>query len=94
MAEGIGTRHVLYGNNAHHNGFSMLPIDDGVVHSPPNNRKHPNIVNSPTPMKPHPNSVSAWDVGLINSTTPRKLYDDEVDVVASLEVWGCEFVKT
>ena len=58
--------------------FSMLPIDDGVVDSLSNNGKHPNIVNSPSPMKRHTNSVSAWDVGLMNSTTPRKLYDDGI----------------
>ena len=66
--------------------FSMLPVDDGVVDSPPNSGKHPNAVNSPSPVKCHPNSISAWDVSLMNSKTPRKLYSEGMDLVANHEV--------
>jgi len=63
-------------------------MEDGVVDSPPNGRKRAKVVSSPSPMKCPSQSTSPQDHLKMNPEIQRKLYDEEMLVVASVEVWG------
>jgi len=67
--------------------ISVIPMEDGVVDSPPNGRKHAKVVSFPSPMKFPSRSTSLQDRLGMNPKTQRKLYDEEMLVVASVEVW-------
>jgi len=66
--------------------FSIMDVDDDVVDSPPNGKNHTKVVHSPSPLKSCPQSLSPWDFFRMNSETQRKLYDEEMVVVAVMEV--------
>ena len=64
--------------------FSTMPVEDGVVDSPPNGGKRPHPVTSPSPLKCRRQSSSPRDGP---SVMQRKLYDEEMGVVAATQVW-------
>jgi len=65
-----------------------MPMEDRVVNSPPNGRKHAEFVSFLSPMKCPFWSSSPHDRLGMNPKTQRKLYDEQMLVVASIEVWG------
>jgi len=67
--------------------FSTMLVEDGVVDSPPNGGKCAKVVSSPSPMKCPSQSTSPHDCLWMNSETQRKLYNKEMLLVASIEVW-------
>jgi hypothetical protein len=70
--------------------FSMLPVDDGVVDSPPNGGKRiHHRSGSPSPLKCQLESTSPRICSAVNPVTQRKLYDKDVVIVS--EVMGCVF---
>jgi len=66
--------------------FSVIPMEDGIMDSPPNGGKPVKVVNSHFPMKCPSRSTSLQDCLGMNPETQRKLYDEEMLVVASFEV--------
>lgn len=54
--------------------FSMKPIDDGVVDSPPNGGKRPRPVRSPSPLKSHTLCASPRTRSSDGGAPPRRLY--------------------
>ena len=67
--------------------FSMKPVNDGVVDSPPNGGKRPFMVCSPSPLKYRPRSTSPQDRSKMNVVMQRKLYDDGMGMVTAQQVW-------
>ena len=71
--------------------YSVMPVDDSVVDSPPNGGKRTNPMSSPYPLKCRRRSTSLQDLFGMNAETQRKLYDEHVGVLPSLEVWRFPF---
>ena len=74
--------------------FSVMPIDDGVVDSPPNGGKRPNPVSSPSPLKICRRSTSPQERSRMNPESQRKLYSKPTDELLALLVWGVFFYST
>jgi len=66
--------------------FSTMSVEDGVVDSPPNGGKRAKVVSSSSPMKCSSRSASAKDRLGMDPETQRKLYDEEMLAVATVEV--------
>jgi hypothetical protein len=81
--------HILYSARTAQStmDFSTMSVEDGVVDSPPNSAKRAKVVRSPSPMKCASRSAFAQDRLGMNPETQRKLYDDEMLLVATVEVW-------
>jgi hypothetical protein len=56
--------------------FSVKPINDGVVDSPPNGGKRPRPVSSPSPLKSRAMTSSPRNRSSAVGPPQRKLYDD------------------
>ena len=56
--------------------FSMKPINDGVVDSPPNGGKRPRLLSSPSPLKTRSLTTSPNTRSSAGGAPQRKLYDD------------------
>ena len=61
-----------------------MPIDDGVVDSPPNGGKRPNPVSSPSPLKICRRSTSPQERSRMNPESQRKLYSEPADQLPAL----------
>ena len=66
--------------------FSVMPLDDGVVDSPPNGGKRPNSVSSPSPLKICHRSTSPQERFGMNPESQRKLYSEPPDQLPALHV--------
>lgn len=73
--------------------FSMMPVDDGVVDSPPNGRKKLHPVSSPSPLKCHRWSPAPDDHCLVNVVTQKKLYCEGEGVlpIVKVQILKCFF---
>ena len=71
--------------------FSVMPLDDGVVDSPPNMGKRLMHNNSPSPLKCQPLSSSPWDRSGFSLVAPRKLYKDKLPQDLVEKVWSPKF---
>lgn len=67
--------------------FSMTPVDDGVVDSPPNGGKRPHIVSSPSPLKCRRQPASLMEECPTNVEAQRKLYVEDMIVLPVQQVW-------
>ena len=74
--------------------FSVMPIDDGVVDSPPNGGKCSNPVSSPSPLKIYRRSTSPQEHSRMNPESQRKLYSEPADELPALLVRGVFFYST
>ncbi len=68
--------------------FSTLPIEDGVVNSPPDGGKRPRPISSPSPLKSRTRPSSPELRSEVEKSTQRKLYDDFNCGLPSSEVPG------
>ena len=66
--------------------FSMMPLDHGVVDSPPKARNHAQCVRSPPPLKNIRHGSSCSDGLERVDITQRKLYKEEIILMKSPEV--------
>jgi hypothetical protein len=66
--------------------FSIMPVDDGVVDSPPNGRKCPHLVCSPSPLKCQRRLPTLDDQIVVNVVTQRKLYCEGEAVMPIVKV--------
>jgi len=71
--------------------YLSIPIDDGVVNSPPNGGKHSMPVSSPSPLNCRLQSTLPVVRNGMNPKIQRELYDDEMILGAAVEVWGFLF---
>ena len=72
--------------------FSVMPLDDGVVDSPPNGGKRPNPVSSPSPLKICCRSTSPQECLGMNLESQQKLYSELADQLPALQVQGVSFL--
>ena len=72
--------------------FSVMPLDDGVVDSPPNGGKRSNPVSSPSPLKICRRSTSPQERFGMNPESQRKLYSEPPDQLPALQVQGVSFL--
>jgi len=83
-----GMGHIMYSTATARStmDYSTMPVDDGVVNSPPNRKKCTNPMNSPSPLKCCCRSTSPEVQFGMHVETQRKLYNEQVDVLSTLEV--------
>ncbi len=83
-----GVGHIMYSAKTAQStmDFSTMPVDDGVVDSPPNGGKRNIILNSPSPLKCRPRSSSPQDRLGMNPETQRKLYNEPMSARMNREV--------
>ena len=72
--------------------FSIMPVDEGVVDSPPNGGKCPLTRSSPSLVKIRARSTSPGLVLQMNVVTQRKLYEEDVDVLHCSKVCASYYV--
>ena len=72
--------------------FSIMPVDEGVVDSPPNGGKCPLPKSSPSPVKIRGRSTSPGLLLQMNVVTQRKLYEEDVDVLHCPKVCASYYV--
>ena len=86
--------HIMYSTKTAQStmDFSVMPIDDGVVDSPPNGGKRPNSVSSPSPLKICRRSTSPQERSRMNPESQRKLYSEPTNQLPAHLVRGVFFL--